>query len=200
MGAGASASGNSSQTSPKEQKPPSGHGKDSFDVGPVDLSNGSDGGGNKSSSERKPVTFKVTLSECSVGSHQGIDIPEEFFIRLSYESLDLLNSGTLVPIVQFPYQSIICWGSGNKIFQFNAFPTTLNSNKSKETIKIVVNTPQGKDIDVMTMAKIRSLMADMESTAVSKEEFLTLTRLIMISQYDLVVSQNLCDVFHHFSC
>lgn len=178
MGGGASTQGNSS-SSPNIQKAPSGT---SFDVGPVDIGKGSDSTKNVSS------TFKVHLNECSISPDLGLVIPEEFFIKLSYESLDLLNTTALAPIVQFPYQSIICWGSSPRIFQFNAFPTTLNSNKLKETIKIIVDTPQGKEIDGMTMAKIKALMADMESTAVSKDEFITLKRLIMQSQYELVVS------------
>lgn len=180
MGAGASAAGAADipngSPSPKLQSKPT----DNFDVGPIDLGKGENDKNNKSTS------YKVTLNDCSLSSDQGLTIPDEFFIRLSYESLDLLHTNTLLPIIQFPYQSIICWGSSAKIFQFNAFPTTLNSNKLKETIKIIVNTTVGKDIDVMTMSKIRALMSDMESRAVSKDEFITLKRLIMLNQYELV--------------
>jgi hypothetical protein len=183
MGAGASAQRDSSV--PNIQKAPSGSG---FDVGPIEVGKGP-------TTDNKVATFKVNLAQCSVSTDQGLSIPEEFFIKLSYESLDLLNTATLAPIIQFPYQSIICWGSSPTIFQFNAFPTTLNSNKLKETIRIVVNTPQGKEIDGMTMAKIRALMADMESTAVSKDEFTTLKRLILLNKYELVVSYSSTSFF-----
>ena len=52
---------------------------------------------------------------------------------------------------------------------------------------MVVNTPQGKIIDSSTMKQIRALMADMETRAVSKEEFLTLRRLIFDAEGNLVV-------------
>ena len=122
-----------------------------------------------------------------------IVLPFEFILRLSYESLDILEIATSLPIIQYPYQSIICWGSSPKIFQFNAFPNASNLNcDKKEPIKIVVNTTQGKIIDSSTMKQIRALMADMETRAVSKEEFLTLRRLIFDSNANLVVCVFVC--------
>ena len=138
-------------------------------------------------SDKSVALYKVTLNDTSMNKGQELVLPQQFNIRLAYESLDILDSTTLQPIVQFPYQSIICWGSSAKIFQFNAFPTSLNNNKSEEPIKIIVNTNSGKEIDSTTMVKIRSLMADMETTAVSKDEFITLKRMIKMAPDCLVV-------------
>jgi hypothetical protein len=47
-----------------------------------------------------------------------VSIPPLFKLQISYESLDFVTLNDSVPIIQFPYQNIICWGSSNQNFQF----------------------------------------------------------------------------------
>lgn len=141
-------------------------------------------------------TFSVTLNDSSV-EIENISIPKKFIIKLAYESLDFLHPETTQPIIQFPYQSIICWGSSEKIFQFNAFPSSLNNVKQKDTIKVIVNTKQAKLIDTSILRQIRLLMADIEATAVSKDEFIALKLLLFDASGNL--NQNWLTMVDQFS-
>lgn len=100
------------------------------------------------------------------------------YLRLAYESLDLLNLEQKL-IIQFPYQSIISWGSSSTIFQISVFPPQVSYARDRETIKISFLTHEGKLIDARIMRMIRMLMADMDSCAISKEEFATLKRQLV---------------------
>src|SRR3546814_16292604 len=48
------------------------------------------------------------------------------YIRICPESLDLLQHPSQEPILQFPYQAILCWGHDDRLFQFKVFPYSLN--------------------------------------------------------------------------
>lgn len=134
-------------------------------------------------------TYRVKLKE----NLSDLTLPDEFVLRLAYESLDILDLKTHLPLLQFPYQSIICWGSSVELFQFNAFPPIVGVEKEKETIKISVLTNCGKGIDAMIMKQIKALMADIATTAVSKEEFIALKKELFTKD-ELVVC---CSLVHY---
>jgi len=120
-----------------------------------------------------------------VGLHSwrknAVALPERFLLRLSFESLDFVECGEGgAPLVQFPYQNILCWGSSNKIFQFSIFDVeNCVVGKSPDTIPIYVRTAEGKAIETWIMENVRKLMADMEQPhAVTKDEFRSLKNLL----------------------
>eukprot|EP01032_Pedospumella_encystans_P028912 gene28912-32651_t len=66
---------------------------------------------NQSSSQvgdRSYPTFDVSL-----GFWPGntVTLPDRFKLRIAYESLDFIRSDDESPLIQFPFQNIICWGS-----------------------------------------------------------------------------------------
>lgn len=104
-----------------------------------------------------------------------ITLPESFILRLSSESLDFVSSETGLPLVQFPFQNIICWGQSTRSFQFKIFDLTkANPQERDNGVLIELRTTQGKVIADTTMAIVRKLMATMDSTAITKEEFQSL--------------------------
>lgn len=113
-------------------------------------------------------------------------IPNEFLIKLAHESLDFISMDSKQPIIQFPYQSIICWGSSTATFQFDAFPGA-SAAVAENSIKICVKTAEGRLIDSTCMTKIRGLMVDIENKAISKEEFQALRNVILDEDGQLMV-------------
>jgi len=74
-------------------------------------------------------TFIVTLSGWA---ERPINLPDEFKLRVSYESLDFIRSDDEQPIIQFPFQNIICWGSSRQNFQFKVFDFQNHDSQKKE--------------------------------------------------------------------
>ena len=109
-----------------------------------------------------------------------ISLPESFKLRISYESLDFIYIDNSHPIIQFPFQNIICWGSSAQNFQFKVFnyEKVEVGDKKENGILISLRTTQGRMIEEATMATVQKLMIDINSRAISKQEFNTLIQSI----------------------
>ena len=115
------------------------------------------------------------------GWHKNhIPLPDSFWLRISLESLDFVHRDSLVPLVQFPFQNILCWGSNAKVFQFSVFDVdNCLVGRAPDTIPIYLRSTEGKDIEKYLMETVRRLMADMEAVhTVTKDEFRTLRNLL----------------------
>ncbi len=115
--------------------------------------------------------FPVTLG---FWAENTLTLPPQFYLRIAYESLDFIHIDSGVPLVQFPFQNILCWGSSPQNFQFKVFDLELvKSSKNKETegVLITLKTNQGKMIEDATMSTVRRLMEDINTRAISKGEF-----------------------------
>jgi hypothetical protein len=101
-----------------------------------------------------------------------VSLPPLFKLQISYESLDFVTQNSSVPIIQFPFQNIICWGSSTQTFQFKVFNTERSGDSQRENgILISVRTSEGKKIEDATMEMVQKLMVDMNQRAISKREF-----------------------------
>jgi hypothetical protein len=117
-------------------------------------------------------TFEVSLGFWP-GEH--ITLPEKFKLKISYESLDFVRIDNELPLVQFPFQNIICWGSSTQNFQFKVFDLEKSELEKRDTgILISLKTSQGKIIEDSTMANVQKLMIDINQRALSKNEFAVL--------------------------
>lgn len=68
--------------------------------------------------KHEPSIYIVSLGK----SNQNIiHLNDLFKLRISYESLDFLHLDNEKPIVQFPFQNILCWGSSKTNFQFKIY-------------------------------------------------------------------------------
>lgn len=101
------------------------------------------------------------------------NIPKDIIFRISKESVDFLDPLTKSPIVQFPFQIIVCWGSSRDLFQFNIFKKDLSSENEQKGKgnPILLSTNEGKKIEDAMMKAVKRLMSDMEVKAMSKFEF-----------------------------
>jgi len=135
-------------------------------------------------------TFLVTISGISKSVLNLSTLPSlEVLLRISYESLDILEQNTGKPYIQFPFQVILCWGSSSTIFQFKVFPSALDpSTIEREAVCLFVQTSQGKQIESLIMNAVKGLMSDMEKTAITSADFNTLKELIFDDQKSLSVS------------
>ena len=140
------------------------------------------------SSVDSPI-FPVAVTEISKGLLNISNLSSySVMLRISYESLDILDKDTGQPYIQFPYQVILCWGCSSTVFQFKVFPSALDpATKDKDAVCIVVQTGQGKQIETLIMATVKGLMSDMEKTAVSAADFNTLKELIFDEDKNLMV-------------
>lgn len=85
-----------------------------------------------------------------------IDIlPPKFLLRISYESLDFIDITSKIPYVQFPYQTILCWGSTEYSFTFKVDVDRNFQSKNGEFGKISLKTSHGKAIETATMSTVR---------------------------------------------
>lgn len=117
-------------------------------------------------------TFEVSLGFWP-GNH--IALPEKFKLKISYESLDFVRIDNGLPLVQFPFQNIICWGSSLQNFQFKVFDLEKSELEKRDTgILISLKTTHGKAIEDATMANVQKLMVDINQRALSKQEFMVL--------------------------
>jgi hypothetical protein len=135
-------------------------------------------GPTKSAADRLP-TIQEKAPEFTVHLHRWpgclITLPDSFVVRLSSESLDFVSLENRLPLVQFPYQNIICWGQSNRSFQFKIFDLTKENPQERDNgVLIELRTAQGKVIADTTMSIVRKLMATMDSKSITKEEFLGL--------------------------
>ena len=125
--------------------------------------------------ESNPKDYAVSL----VSSERfkiAKELPPKFTLHIGYESLDFVDTETKSPIIQFPFQNIICWGSNTTVFRFNVFDY---ENMGKEDISIILKTTFGRQIEDTTMGTVRQLMSDMETKTISKEEFAELLPMII---------------------
>jgi len=96
-------------------------------------------------------------------------------LKVAYESLDFVDKHTKVPFIQFPYQTILCWGSNEFSFTFKVDADEEDYlSYSGEIGRISVKTSQGKLLETLIMATVRHLIADMEIKALSNKDFRTL--------------------------
>eukprot|EP01039_Chlorochromonas_danica_P001109 gene1109-1209_t len=109
-----------------------------------------------------------------------ITLPASFYLRISYESLDFVEKEKNVPLVQFPFQNILCWGSSPQNFQFKVFDLeAANIDKRNGGVLITLKTSQGKMIEEATMSSVKQLMADIKLRAISDGEFAVLLTTIL---------------------
>ena len=143
-----------------------------------------------------PVNSKKLTKSPSKGNHKGpntdaayptfdvslgfwpgrsVQLPDTFRLRVSYESLDFIRSENDEPLVQFPFQNIICWGSSRQNFQFKVFDFENTDPEKKDNgILISLKSTQGRLIEDATMSTVQKLMVDINLRAISKIEFAAL--------------------------
>lgn len=136
---------------------------------------------NASSGDAASMIFEVSLSPQSTTLE--LQNPGPFHLRIAKESLDFLDIGTKMPIVNFPYQAILCWGSSATIFHFTVDDVeesfTRDGGFHATAKKVVLNTSLGNEIERLTMKTVRELMADMEKSVVSPKDFNELKGIII---------------------
>jgi hypothetical protein len=117
-------------------------------------------------------TFDVALG---FWPGKTITLPDYFRLRVSYESLDFIKMEDDSPLIQFPFQNIICWGSSRQNFQFKVFDFE-NTDVEKKDMGILISlkSTQGRLIEDATMSTVQKLMVDMNQYAISKVEFAAL--------------------------
>jgi len=108
-------------------------------------------------------------------------LPSNIILKISRESLDILSSDTSIPLLQFPYQNILCWGSSSSIFQFTV---VINNNNN---LKVIMKTQYGKQIEDTTMSTVLTLMTLMDKEAITKEQFQSLLLLIYDKDNDILI-------------
>lgn len=115
-----------------------------------------------------------------------IILPESFKLKISYESLDFVRLENDLPIIQFPFQNIICWGSSQQNFQFKIFDLeNAELEKRDQGILISLKTSQGKIIEDKIMQTIQHLMSDINQRAISKPEFAILLQSLLDDENNL---------------
>ncbi len=118
-----------------------------------------------------PTTYPTFAVSLSFWPGNRITLPDQFKLRISYESMDFIRPEGGTPLVQFPFQNIICWGSSPQNFQFKVFDLEKSEAEKRDSgILISLKTNQGKMIEEATMSTVQKLMADM-TQAISKPEF-----------------------------
>lgn len=152
-------------------------------------------------SRSAPLCFKVSLDYTTSTLPFALTalLPKEFVLRLSYESLDLVQQDSVAsssskpaskPIIQFPYQNIICWGHSLQHFQFRV----INNEKATAAdadFSVVLLTSRGHEIEKNTMDTVLLLMKDMKQAFVTtKDDFGALVK-------ELFAGDALKDNFHH---
>lgn len=113
------------------------------------------------SSANKHVATTFNVSLCFNTPLIRIDLPPTFLLRISKESLDFVYSDSGLPIINFPYHSILCWNSDGSKFRFTlddsgditAPPSS--AEKPQITHVIQLSTSKGKEIETNLMATIR---------------------------------------------
>lgn len=141
------------------------------------------GGGSTKVGESEYQKFVVSLGFWGM-KPDSIHLPETFRLKISYESFDFVSLHNETPIVQFPFQNVICWGSSVQNFQFKLFNFD-EANTRANSILISLVTTQGRKIEDVTMSSVQSLMKVMESRAMSKQEFQNLIDTIFESKDEL---------------
>lgn len=138
--------------------------------------------GNKATNTGKRIleacpTFIVSLA---FWPGKTVKLPDTFKLKISYESLDFVTLEEETPIIQFPFQNIICWGSSYQNFQFKLFDLE-KADKTDDRdagILISLKTTQGKIIEDTTMSTVQKLMVDINQRAISKQEYNSLISTI----------------------
>lgn len=101
-----------------------------------------------------------------------VSLPSSFYLRIAYESLDFVDMDKTTPLVQFPFQNILCWGSSPQNFQFKVFDLdSVDDDKPGGGVLITLKTSQGKMIEDVTMSNVKQLMLDIKQRAISDGEF-----------------------------
>lgn len=148
-----------------------------------------------SSTNLSSSTFPVSLA---CWSNEHIKLPDQFQLHISYESLDFVNTTNGLPLVQFPFQNIICWGSNPNSFQFRVFDLENDDpEKRMHGIMISVNTRQGKAIEDATMATVQKLMVDINARAISQEEFSSLLNTVFDATN--ILAENWMEIINQFT-
>ena len=62
--------------------------------------------------------FIVSLSKQCVGYSRLTMLPPRFYLKVAKESLDFVDMDTMLALLNFPYQHILCWGSSPTTFKF----------------------------------------------------------------------------------
>jgi len=119
--------------------------------------------------ERTYPTFDVSLG---FWPGKTVILPDHFKLRIAYESLDFIRADDDTPLIQFPFQNIICWGSSRQNFQFKVFNfEDVDPERKDNGILISLKSTQGRMIEDTTMATVQKLMVDINQRAISKQEF-----------------------------
>jgi hypothetical protein len=119
--------------------------------------------------ERNYPTFDVSLG---FWPGKTVTLPDSFKLRVAYESLDFIRSDDETPLIQFPFQNIICWGSSRQNFQFKVFNfEDVDPERKDNGILISLKSSQGRMIEDTTMSTVQKLMVDINQRAISKQEF-----------------------------
>lgn len=121
--------------------------------------------------ENDSPTFLVSLGFWPA-TLPKLSLPSQFKLKISFESLDFVRIDDGTPIIQFPFQNIICWGSSINNFQFKVFNIEKNADGQKENGSLIsLRTYEGKEIEDATMDMVQKLMVDINQRAISKLEF-----------------------------
>ena len=130
---------------------------------------------NSTRSQKTDGTYPAFTVALGFWPGRTIELPDLFKLKVSYESLDFIRIEDETPLIQFPFQNIICWGSSRQNFQFKVFDfQNLDAEKKESGILISLKTTQGRLIEDATMSTVQKLMLDINQRAISKEEFIAL--------------------------
>lgn len=105
----------------------------------------------------------------------------DLYLKISKETLDFIDVGTSLPLLQFPYQDILRWAynSYEKIFQFEVFDLKLYSaEKITQGVKVVLTTSDGAKIDSCIREGVARLMDDIAFNALTTDKFNNLSKAL----------------------
>ena len=113
-----------------------------------------EGSNNVSLSSPDKVTFLVSTVK---DDNFKLELPDQIYLKIAKESIDFLDKDSNNSIINFPYQSILCWGSSPVIFQFTVDEQLFDSKGDLRTSarKIIVRTNEGRDIETIIMKTVR---------------------------------------------
>ena len=136
------------------------------------------------SEDSKMFLVSLALSNDSELPKSINGLSSHFFLRLGKESVDFVDKDTKLPLLNFPYQSILCWGSTLDTFRFTVETRVegelRGDGRMYKQDKITVQTGLGRVIERDIMKMVRALMADMELSMVNDKDFSELKNLLVV--------------------
>jgi hypothetical protein len=138
-------------------------------------------------SKRKSPSAALYRVLRSVAPAMSIEIPEEFFVRIGYESIDLLRLN-MTPFMQLPYQIISSWESSSNMFRFTVDPSSLLLAGAEQTddARFAFMCAHAPRIEDAVFNAVEVLMSDMMQSSLSPEEFTSIIASIVSPMGSLI--------------